>query len=145
MNRRLAIQSGLLAVLGSSLSAPASEAAAGEQEGDSAVVAAALRDLERTLQRQAESRDAHWPVVRRVREQQRTFLKSYHRYPEFIEVGARVWDGLIEWHVRERQTLNVTRVADGRYLMSFNFTTVLLRPDLDDNYVGTAYDNDRTR
>ena len=145
MNRRLAIQSGLLAGLGPSLSAPASEAAAGAQEGDSAVVAAALRDIERTLQRQAENRDAHWPVVRRVHEQQRTFLKSYHRYPEFIEVGARVWDGLIEWHVRERQTLNVTRVADGRYLMSFNFTTVLLRPDLDDNYVSFGFDNERTR
>jgi hypothetical protein len=145
MNRRLAIQSGLLAGLGSGLPVSESDAAAVEQEGDSAVVAAALRDIERTLQRQAENRDAHWQVVRRVHEQQRTFLKSYHRYPEFIEAGARVWDGLIEWHVRERQTLNVTRAADGRYLMSFNFTTVLLRPDLDDNYVSTAYDNDRSR
>ena len=145
MNRRLAIQSGLLAGLGTSLPNSASEAAAVEQEGDAGVVAAALRDIERTLQREAENRDAHWQVVRRVHEQQRTFLKSYHRYPEFIEVGARVWDGLTEWHVRERQALNVTRGADGRYLMSFNFTTVLLRPDLDDNYVSIGFDNDRTR
>ena len=145
MNRRLAIQSGLLAGLGTGLPNSASEAAAVEQEGDAGVVAAALRDIERTLQREAENRDAHWQVVRRVHEQQRTFLKSYHRYPEFIEVGARVWDGLTEWHVRERQTLNVTRVADGRYLMSFNFTTVLLRPDLDDNYVSIGFDTERAR
>jgi hypothetical protein len=145
MNRRLAIQSGLMAGLGSGLSASTAEAAAVAQEGDSGAVAAALRDIERTLERQAESRDAHWRVVRRVHEQQRTFLKASHRYPEFIEVGPRVWEGLIEWHVREQQTLNVTRAADGRYLMAFNFTTVLLRPDLDDNYISFGFDNERAR
>ena len=146
MNRRLAIQSGLLAGLGSTALAVPSEAAAGGQEGDQQAVASALHDIDRTLQRQAEeNRNAHWRVVRQVQEQQRIFLKASHRYPEFIEVGVRVWEALVEWHVREQQTLNVTRVADGRYVMSFMFTSVLLRPDLDDNYVSTAYDNDRTR
>ncbi len=108
-------------------------------------MASALHDIDNTLQRQAENRNAHWRVVRQVQEQQRIFLKASHHYPEFIEVGVRVWEALVEWHVREQQTLNVTRVADGRYVMSFMFTTVLLRPDLDDNYVSTAYDNERTR
>ena len=144
MNRRIAIRSGLMAGLGSAALAAPTEAAAGD-DGDH-LVAGALRDIESTLRREAEeSRNAHWRVVRLVQDQQRLFLKSAHRYPEFIEVGARVWEGLIEWHVREQQTLNVTRVADGRYLMSFNFTTVLLlRPDLDDSYVSVAYDNERT-
>jgi len=144
MNRRVAIQSGLLAGLGSSaLAAPS--AGAGEENADQRAMTDALRDIESTLQRQAESRDAHWRVVRQVQQQQRTFLKASHRYPQFIEVGARVWDSLIEWHVREEQTLTVTRVADGRYVMSFLFTTLLLRPDLDDNYVSIGYDNERGR
>jgi len=146
MNRRLAIRSGLLVGLGSTALAAPSVAAAGGQEGDQQAVASALHDIDNTLQRQAEeNRNAHWRVVRQVQEQQRIFLKASHRYPEFIEVGVRVWEALVEWHVREQQTLNVTRVADGRYVMSFMFTTVLLRPDLDDNYVSTAYDNERTR
>jgi len=29
--------------------------------------------------------------------------------------------------------------------MSFLFTTLLLRPDLDDNYVSIGYDNERGR
>ena len=143
MNRRLAIQSGLLVGLGSGALASPTPAAAAQE--DDQVVAAALRDIESTLQRQAESRESHWRAVRQVREQQRTFLKASHHYPEFIEVGSRVWDGLIEWHVRERQALNVTRAADGRYLMPFLFTTVLLRPDLDDNYVSFGFDNERAR
>ncbi len=144
MNRRMAIGSGLLGGLGSAAFASPSEAAAAS-ESDLAV-AGALREIESTLQRQAEeSRNGHWRVVRQVQEQQRTFLKASHRYPEFIEVGPRAWEALIEWHVREQQTLNVTRVADGRYVMSFMFTTVLLRPELDDNYVSHGFDNQRTR
>ena len=147
MNRRAAIQSGCMAGLGSTaLAAPSAAAARGGEDADQRAVAAALRDIENTLQRQGEeNRNAHWRVVRLVQDQQRTFLKAAHRYPEFIEVGPRAWEALIEWHVREQQTLNVTRVADGRYVMSFMFTTVLLRPDLDDNYISTGYDNERTR
>ena len=145
MNRRAAIHSGLLAGLGSMALAVAPSQAADAQEGDQRAVAAALHDIDSTLQQQAESLNAHWQVVRRVQEQQRTFLKSSHHYPEFIEVGARVWEGLIEWHVREEQTLNVTRAADGRYVMSFMFTTLLLCPDLDDNYVSIGFDNGRVR
>lgn len=144
MNRRIAIRSGLLAGLGSAALAAPSYAKAGGEDGDQQV-AAALRQIESTLQRQGDNLNAHWRVVRQVQEQQRTFLKASHRYPEFIEVGPRAWEALIEWHVREQQALNVTRVADGRYVMSFMFTNVLLRPDLDDNYMSFGYDNDRAR
>jgi hypothetical protein len=101
---------------------------------------AALGDM---LQRQFEAADAHWKVPRQVMEQQRLFLKAAHRYPEFVEVGAAAWAGLVEWHVRERQEADVSRLADGRYTMAFNFSTILLRPDFDDNYVGSGYEGDR--
>jgi hypothetical protein len=106
-------------------------------------VAAALRELQSTVQRQTEAQNAHWRVVRQVQEQQRTFLKASHRYPEFVDVGPRAWESLVEWHVREQVPLNVARAADGRYTMTFMFSTVLLRPELDDNYVGFGYDSER--
>jgi hypothetical protein len=37
----------------------------------------------------------------------------------------------------------MTRLPDGRYAMSFMFTTLVLRPEVDANYVGPAFDNDR--
>jgi hypothetical protein len=144
MNRRNAMRSGLLAGLGAAAMAAPSEAAAAP-DGDLGSIVAALRGIESTLQRQADSSNAHWRVVRQVQEQQRTFLKASHRYPEFIEVGPRVWEALVEWHVREQQTLNITRAADGRYVMAFMFTSVLLRPDLDDNYISFGFDNERNR
>jgi hypothetical protein len=36
----------------------------------------------------------------------------------------------------------VTRVADGRYAMSFMFTTLLLRSDVTPDFVGYAFDAD---
>ncbi len=142
MNRRVALRSSLLAGFGMTGVAATSEAAGGGGESDPEVVAA-LRNLNSTVQRQADAQNAHWRVVRQVQEQQRTFLKASHHYPEFVEVGPRAWEGLIEWHVREQVPLNVTRAADGRYTMAFMFSTVLLRPDLDDNYVGFGFDNER--
>lgn len=144
MNRRIATRSGLLAGLVAAALAAPFEATAGA-EGSDAQVVAALKDVESALRRQEDARTAHWGQVRRVQEQQRIFLKSWHRYPQFIEVGVRVWDGLIEWHVREQQMLNMSRSADGRYVMSFMFTTVLMRPDLEENYVGPGLDSERAQ
>ena len=143
MDRRAALRSGLLG-LGMTDVATGSMTASGAAAAESdPQVVAALQSLQSTVQRQADAQNAHWRVVRQVQEQQRTFLKSSHHYPEFVEVGPRAWEGLIEWHVREQVQLNVTRAADGRYTMAFMFSTVLLRPDLDDNYVGFGFDNER--
>ena len=148
MNRRNAVRAGLLSGLG--VTALAAGATAGEQDTDQKDrstderVAREIAALGDTLQRQFEADNAHWRVPRLVMEQQRVYLKAAHRYPEFVEVGPAAWAGLVEWHVRERQQTDVSRLADGRYTMAFNFSTVLLRPDLDDNYVGFGYDGDRT-
>src|SRR5687768_73473 len=139
MNRRIAIRSGLLAGLVAVALAGPYEATARAQD---AQVVQALKDVESALRRQDDARNAHWGQVRRVQEQQRIFLKSWHRYPQVIEIGLRVWEGLIEWHVREQQELDVTRAADGRYVMTFVFTTLIMRPDLEENYVGPGLDSD---
>ena len=144
MNRRIAFRSGLLAGFVAVMLAAPFEARADAQGSDAQVVQG-LKDVENALRRLEVDRNAHWGQVRRVQEQQRSFLKAWHRYPQFIEVGARVWEGLIEWHVREQQELNVTRSSDGRYVMTFMFTTLLMRPDLEDNYVGLGFDNERSR
>ena len=56
-------------------------------------------------------------------------MLATRKYPDFLEIGLDVWDNIWDWHVVYQQPLNVTRVADGRYAMSFMFTTLLLRPD----------------
>jgi hypothetical protein len=148
MNRRVALRTGLLSGLG--VTAAGAASSAGAQDGSQSDragyerLAREIAALGDTLQRQFEADTAHWRVPRQVMEQQRVFLKAAHRYPEVVEVGPAAWAALVEWHVRERQQLAVSRVADGRYTMAFNFSTILLRPDLDDNYVSPGYDGDRS-
>ena len=88
------------------------------------------------------STSARWRGVSRVRQQQRTWMMSTRKYPDFIEIGLDVWDNIYDWHVVYQQPLNVTRLADGRYAMSFMFTTLLLRPDQNPDFVGYAFDAD---
>jgi hypothetical protein len=89
-----------------------------------------------------------WRGVLRVRSQQRTWMQSARKYPDFIEIGLDVWENVYDWHVAFQQPVNVTRLADGRYAMVFMFTTLLLRPDQAADFVGFAFDADgqgRTR
>jgi hypothetical protein len=56
-----------------------------------------------------------------------------------------VWEALYDWHVRYQQPLNVQRTADGRYVMAFMFTTLILRPDQAPDYIGPPFDNSSDR
>lgn len=140
MERRALISGGFLAGL-TSLAPTESSAAAQRDRDDADRVADAVSSLRRTLERQFDARFDPARGVAQIREQQRIYLRSNQKYPDFIEVGLQVWESVYDWHVRQLQPVTATRTADGRYTMLFMFTTLLLRPDLDPNYVGFGYDS----
>jgi hypothetical protein len=119
--------------------APAGEAAAAQRDGDDTTVARAVDGVRSAIDSLP---SAGWQRISQIREQQRTWLRANHKYPEFIEIGVGVWEGLYDWHARYQQPISMTRLADGRYVMSYMFTTFILRPDLDPNYVGPPFDGD---
>ena len=139
VQRRDLVGGGLVAGL-ASMMAPAAEADAAADDEQSTT---AINRLRETFERQFDQvYSSRWRGVSRVREQQRTWLMSTRKYPDFIEIGIDVWDNIWDWHVVYQQPLNVTRVADGRYAMSFMFTTLLLRSDQKPDFVGYAFDAD---
>ena len=139
VQRRDLVGGGLVAGL-ASMMAPAAEADAAVDDEQSTT---AINRLRETFERQFDQvYSSRWRGVSRVREQQRTWLMSTRKYPDFIEIGLDVWDNIWDWHVVYQQPLNVTRVADGRYAMSFMFTTLLLRSDQKPDFVGYAFDAD---
>jgi hypothetical protein len=135
MERRDLVGGGLAAGIASLVAAGEAEAA---QSGDGGQAARAVDDLKRVIET---SVTAPWARIERIREQQRIWMRTTQKFPDFIEIGLGVWEGLYDWHVRFQQPINMSRMADGRYVMSFMFTTLILRPDLDVNYVGPAFDN----
>ena len=142
VQRRDLVGGGLVAGL-ASMMAPAAEADAAVAAVDDEQSTTAINRLRETFERQFDQiYSSRWRGVARVREQQRTWLMSTRKYPDFIEIGLDVWDNIWDWHVVYQQPLNVTRVADGRYAMSFMFTTLLLRSDQKPDFVGYAFDAD---
>ena len=137
VQRRDLMGGGLVAGLASMMS-PSAEAAVDDDQSTQAI-----NRFRETVERQFEqSYSSRWRGVSSVRQQQRTWLQATRKYPDFIEIGLHVWDNIWDWHVVYQQPLNVTRVADGRYAMSFMFTTLLLRPDVNPDFVGYAFDAD---
>ena len=134
MQRRNLVGGGMLAGAAALLGGPKPAAAA--QDDDSGAMARAIDSLKVSLER----RLAVSPELERIREQQRVFLKSNHKFPDFVEVGIDVWENVYDWHVRHQQPLTATRTADGRYVMTVMFTMLILRPDQASNYVGYGFD-----
>ena len=118
------------------LSPAAQSRSSSQSANDDAVVAKAIDDLHATVRRTLETS----PELARIREQQRVFLRANQKFPDFIEVGIAVWESIFDWHVRHQQPLSVARSAEGRYIMAVAFTTLILRPELAENYVGPGLD-----
>jgi hypothetical protein len=140
VERRDLVGGGLVAGI-AAMMAPEAEAAA--QRGDNTeALSRAVDDLRQTIQ---SNYNNPWRVIAQVREQQRTWMRAHYRYPDFIDIGVDIWEALYDWHVRFQQPLNVARMPDGRYVMSFMFTTFVMRPDQMPNYIGPPYENTETR
>ena len=155
LTRRDAVATTVIAGLGAAV-APATPAAAppspaAPATGDAAQdavgqreLAAMLRDIRDELR--AWHRDAiscRMPTctgIALIRRNQRQFLKSNQKFPDFIEVGANVWDEVVDWHVRTLRQVQISQRPDGRYTIPFLQTTLVLRVDYDDDQVGLGYD-----
>jgi hypothetical protein len=107
-----------------------------QSPADDEAVANAVQDLRAAVQSALQVS----PELSRIREQQRTFLRANQKFPDFLDVGIGVWESVHDWHVRHQSPLTVTRLGDGRYAMSVLFTTLILRPDQSETYIGFGYD-----
>lgn len=134
MERRDVVGSGLFGI--TALFGSGGDAAAA-QRTDTEEVAREIDELRQLLERRL---DPTFAELREIRQQQRTFLRASQKFPDFIEIGIDVWDRVYDWHVRHQVAPTIVRRDDGRYTMGFMFTTLVLRPELMDNYVGFGYD-----
>ncbi|MEZ5419354.1 MAG: hypothetical protein R2708_18725 [Vicinamibacterales bacterium] len=76
----------------------------------------------------------------KIRDAFTLFFRSNQKFPDYLDVGVDVFYELYDWHVRNRQALNVTRLPDGRYGLGFMFTRLVLRPDVVPEFIGVPYD-----
>jgi hypothetical protein len=78
-------------------------------------------------------------VVASVRQQFEIFIRAHQKYPDYCEVGLRVFNDLYDWHVKFQQPIEITRV-DNRMALRFMFTWMVLIPGQDPMFIGIPYD-----
>jgi len=79
-------------------------------------------------------------AIEKIRDSQRTHFKNTGRFPQYIEVGYNVFQSVVDWLIAVQQPVTLSLSAESRYAIVFLATTILLRQDFQDNYVGQGFD-----
>ena len=137
MERRHLVSGGLLAGVAAAFGLPARPAEAQQrpEDGDGRT-AAAIDELRKVVDRGVQVS----AELARIREQQRVFMRANQKFPDYMEVGIGVWEGVYDWHVRHQRPVTIGRTVDGRYTMPVMETLLLLRPDQSESFVGFGFD-----
>ncbi len=121
---------------GAELEAAQGQSASGDSDHDDAKVAAAITAL-RSEVAKLRSFDELDPV----RDTQITYLRVNGKFPDFLEVGTRVWFNVHDWHIRWQQPMTIGRDQLGRLTLQLNQTALIMRADAPAGFVGVPYDN----
>jgi hypothetical protein len=80
------------------------------------------------------------PTVTELRNRQRQFYKLNQRFPQYIDVGMGVWERMQDWHIAHQRPLNIQAAGDGRFMMEFLMTILVLKYELAENDISQGYD-----
>jgi hypothetical protein len=140
ISRREVVTAGMLGTLAASGSAGAEPAQ--EQE----VVAqqikglqAEIANLSKTIEKALLGPSLSAGMIVDIREKLTKHLGSHGKFPDLLEVGINPFMEVYDWHVRHQQQIQITRVTE-RFAIQFMFTQLIMRWDMDRNYIGTPYD-----
>src|SRR3954471_2859064 len=125
VGRRDVLGGSLVAGLSGAFAPASAESPALTADDTSEAAAGAIDRLRNSIERQAAPGTVS-PSIAAIRQQQRTFVRTHEKYLDFIEVGLGVWEVVYDWHVRYHMPMIAARLADGRYVLGFMFTSLIL-------------------
>ena len=143
LSRRELIAAGMAGGLATPNTAGAVSLEGEEQDADRGgqrEIAQQVQNIDTTLKNAFLSSSAGHGIIGRLRTEMETFLRANAKFPDYFEVGVAVFYEIYDWHIKYDQPIVVTRLADGRYMLQFMFSNLVLRPDQDRNFVGVPTD-----
>lgn len=143
LSRRELIAAGMAGGLAAPNTAGAASLEGEEQDADRAgqrEIAQQAQNIDTTLKNAFLSSSVAHGIIGRLRTDMETFLRANAKFPDYFEVGVAVFYEIYDWHIKYDQPIVVTRLADGRYMLQFMFSNLVLRPDQDRNFVGVPTD-----
>jgi hypothetical protein len=70
-----------------------------------------------------------------IKQRLELWVKTTGRFPEYWDVGISVFLEIYDWHVRQQQQIQISRVAEQRMAIQWIFTQYVLRWENDMNYI----------
>jgi hypothetical protein len=142
MSRRSVLGAPAIGGLLASLAPAAAEAEVPAPQAEQAMegVSRAVRELRDSLREDLRRQSTFWELAP-VRDATKNFLRAAGKFPDFLEVGTEIWHQVYDWHVRYQQPLSLGRNPEGRYTMMLMGTTLVMRVEVQPNYVGIPFDN----
>lgn len=142
ISRREVVTAG---VLGTLATAGPAEAAAIQSEVEALraglkALEEKLQDFKGTVEQALRGNSMNYGNVGTVKSRLEQYAKTSGKFPDWCDIGLSVFTDVYDWHVRNQQQINITRVAEQRLAIQFMFTQLILRWENDLNYVGTPFD-----
>lgn len=78
--------------------------------------------------------------IPKLREAYTLYWRTNGRFPEFCEIGSDVFYDLYDWHIKNALPIPVNRLADGRMVITFMYTQLIVRIDQLPAYIGVPFD-----
>jgi hypothetical protein len=98
-----------------------------------------LKDLKNALEHATHGNSMNFGGVGSVKTKIQEYAKTSGKFPEYCDVGLGIFYDIYDWHVRNQQQINISRIADQRLAIQFMFTQLVLRWENVETFVGTPY------
>jgi hypothetical protein len=99
-----------------------------------------LNELRTAVDQGLRGNSMNFGGVGRVRDVIEKYTKASGKFPEYCDIGLGIFYDVYDWHVRNQQQIQVTRIADQRMAIQFMFTQLIVRWESDSNFVGVPFD-----
>ena len=96
-------------------------------------------DLKNSLEQGLRGNSMNYGNVGNVKDKISRFARLSGKFPDYCDIGLDVFYDVYDWHVRQGQQINITRMSDQRIAILFMFTQLILRWENETTYVGTPY------
>jgi len=144
ISRREVVTAGVLGTLATASGAESAEGAV-MQEAEALkagfkLLEDKLNELKNSVDQGLRGNSMAFGNVGQVKTTIEKYAKISGKFPDYCDVGLAVFYDIYDWHVRNQQQIQITRIADQRLAIQFMFTQLVLRWENDGNYVGTPFD-----
>ena len=78
----------------------------------------------------------NYGALGQIKQKLELWVKTTGKFPDYWDVGISVFLEIYDWHVRQGQPIQISRIADQRMAIQWIFTQYVLRWENDMNYIG---------